>query len=182
MGNENGKLQLRKTLFGIKMSVRDHSARLAFFDKCARNFKIVSVLSSTAVVVTLLGSLPTFISVAAGLILALFSAIDLVAQPEIKARRHEKLRNDFMALEGDVGERLALDAEISSSEAQEFTRCRLAIEEDEPPTLTWLTLHSRNQQIISQKGVDAPELVKIPTLQKWFINFGDMFDYRSARS
>lgn len=172
-------LRLRNQLFSIRMSIRYHRARQSFFDGWANKFRFVSALSSTAVVASVLASGPSWLTVGAGLLVAVSQIIDLVGSPSQKARLHDTLAQEFIFLEEKVTAFVGKENQVDADVVQEIVSERLKIESKEPPALTWLVLRSRNEQITTYQGLGSPDIVKIPWLQRIFIQVADLYSYKS---
>lgn len=181
MSAENQKEKLREQLFGVRMSVRYHRSRQMFFERCAIVYKAISVLSATAVFAAVIASLDPAVALYGSIVVALSHVLDLVTEPSRKALTHNAFAQEFIFLEKRI-EGALLTGKYDAEQVAEFVGERLTIETKEPPTLLWLTIRSRNDQIIAQNGPEAPEIVKIPWLQKRLLHLGDVCTYKRGGS
>ena len=137
---------LRDLLFGIKMSVRYHNSRESFFVKWARFVKLLSVLSSSAVVANVIASGPDWLFIVAGLFVAFSQALDLVFDFNGLVYKHRGFADEFISLESEIVDALNNSTTTEATYRVLMTK-RHAVERREGPTLFWLAVSARNAQI-----------------------------------
>lgn len=174
---EDNILTFRKQLFGVRMSYRYHRARQGFFELLFRCLQFVSVLSGLSVFASAVASAPNVMIIAGSLTVAIAQGLMVVMTPEKKAAVHEGLADRFNALETRMAQFVGDASQIDAKVVQEVIGERLQIENMEPPPLTWLIVKSRNDQIAAQNGVDSPEIVDIPIVQRILIQIVDILPY-----
>lgn len=166
------KNQLRKLLFGVRMSTRYHTARHSFFMKWNRFVKIITVLNSTAVAVNVIAAGPSWLFLVAGFTIALVQAVDLVIGFGDLSNKHLNLSESFIALESKIISVLN-NPQTSQGDYTHLMSERNAIERKEGSTLFWLAVASRNAQIAQHQGQASNDLVRINWLQRNFIHYTD---------
>ena len=116
--------------FDVAKSMRYHSYRRAFWDSVDNASKILTIISGTAVLVTLVGKAPVWPEVLA-VVVAVASACDVVLGFSIQARAHDGLYRSFSRLAQELSEH------ESPTEQQIFAwrKQRIEIEMDEPTVM-----------------------------------------------
>lgn len=113
--------------FVVSKSIRYHAYRRSFWDTLNNFSKTLTIVSGTAVLVTLVGAYKIAATTMA-IIVALTSATDLVLGFSEKARSHDGLYRAFSLLAQDIAENENPDEQTISR----WRRRRLEIEMDEP--------------------------------------------------
>ncbi|NBC32480.1 MAG: hypothetical protein GVY13_07365 [Alphaproteobacteria bacterium] len=124
--------------FSIEKSMRYLQRRRDFFDRMHKLFLLLIILSGTASFASFFGS-----GAAWGLVTALLAATDLVFGLSDRARDHEFLRRRFAQLAG----RLRATSDPTEADIHEWTRERIEIETDEPPTMWALEASCYNEVV-----------------------------------
>jgi hypothetical protein len=119
--------------FSVSKSIRYHAYRRSFWDMLDKWSKVLSVISGTAVVVSVLKDSPFWTAMFA-VVVALMSSADLVLGFGESARLHDALYRRFSRLSQDIAENL----KPSEEQIAGWRRQRLEIEMDEPGTMDWL--------------------------------------------
>ena len=113
--------------FDVAKSIRYHAYRRSFWQRIDRLSKIVTTISSAAVLFTIIkqdGESAKWLAFG----VAVAGTADLILGFSEKARDHDGLYRSFALLAQDI----ALNTEPSKQEIAEWKRRRLAIEMDEP--------------------------------------------------
>ena len=155
-------------VFGIRRSIRYHSRRQAFYE-CADRWtsRVLVILGTGSVALALQGQ--SSLLLAAGILVALVSGLQLVLAVGQKASRHALLAKDFTRIER------RLVADTSAEAVKAATIERLEIEATEPPILRVLDVICHNE-LLRAMGYDDPrERVKVSVFQRIAANF---FDWR----
>jgi hypothetical protein len=113
--------------FVVSKSIRYHAYRRSFWDTFDNVSNILTVMSGTAVLVTLVGQYQMASTILA-IVVALTSAANLVLGFSQKARNHDGLYRAFSRLAQDIAE----NEKPSSTMISAWRRRRLEIEMDEP--------------------------------------------------
>lgn len=158
-------------LFDIRRSVRYHERRRAFFDAFSKLKNALGLFAGSGAVGAVLLSRPG-VAGALAVIVAAFSAIDLVIGSSEAARRHNDLQRRFLALESDLIEK---NLKNTDGTPLEFVRKRLSIEADEPPIFRALDTLCHNE-VARSLGRDDQQRVVSP-FKRWLANF---FSFRNA--
>lgn len=119
--------------FGVCKSIRYHAYRRAFWDAFNNFSKILTIISGTAVLVSIVGEYKLW-ATAMAVVVAITSATDLVLGFSEKARKHDGLYRAFSLLAQEIAENDGPDAQTISR----WQRRRLEIEMDEPLIVDWL--------------------------------------------
>ena len=152
-------------LFGVRRSVRYHMRRCRFFDLFHSTTSVVGVIAGSSAIFAVLSEHPK-LTVAAGAIIAVASAIDLVVGTGAMARLHNDLAKKFIQLEKDI----VLAGEPTEEIVRRFTGRRLEIEAEEPPVLRALDRLCHNE-LLRAMGYPTAEMVYIPRLHRLFAQF-----------
>ena len=134
-----------KLLFAVRRSVRYHMQRQRFFDRVGTIAVAVSLAfaSGTVLVRVSLAVDSKWVLIVAS-VSALAQALLLTLQPGQKARKHNDLARDFIALEKQVTRR---QNQISQDRLDAFTSERLTIESREPPVARILDAMCHNEML-----------------------------------
>lgn len=130
------------TLWSVQRSIRYHARREAFFARWHRVTTALSLLFATAAVTDLLRGAGHWGAIAAAVLIAVLSALDLVVGTADMARTHAALRRRFIDLERALQATPGPDAVT----AETWVDQRLQIERDEPPIYVALDLLCENEQ------------------------------------
>jgi len=125
----------------IQRSIRYHRARERFFAGWSRWISFLSLLSGSAVVVSLLAKLPDWVALSFGAFVAALQASELIWSLSDKARLHADLAVAFLGLEQELAR---LDT-ASISDIRTLRADILRIEAREPPIKRYLDLICHNQ-------------------------------------
>ncbi len=125
--------QLWNIDFGVSKSLRYHAYRRSFWEAWAYASKLLTIISGTAVLVTLVGDKTTAATILS-IIVAITSAADVVFGFDTKSRRHDSLYRMFSAL----AQKIADLHEPTPGDIAGLRRQRLEIEMEEPGTIDLL--------------------------------------------
>ena len=156
-------------LFGIRRSVRYHMRRQRFFDRLERIGALASLVAGSSTVVTLLARVDERLVLAAAAATAVAGASAVIFTPGLRARQHNDLARDFIALEQDLVR--AGDA-VTPERLAELKARRLQIEAAEPPILRVLDAMCHNELLTALDG-DEGQRASITRLQRWLANWAD---------
>lgn len=169
------KQQFDTLLFGVRRSVRYHSRRVRFYDLIHQLAVFCALLLGSATVATFGSEIgdgwPLWVKLMPAVILSVLAAVDLVVGSVTKARRHDNLMRDFVALERSM--LVCLEQPTAEGIAQ-ATAKRLDIEIAEPPVLRVLDTLCHNE-LLRAMGVDRNQQIKVGWWQRFFANW---FDWR----
>ncbi|MGH1355335.1 MAG: hypothetical protein ACRBBS_09675 [Thalassovita sp.] len=150
----------------MQRSIRYHRARERFFDSWSNAFSFLSLLSGSAVVVSLLSKSDEWVSLTAGALVAISQALELVGRISAKARLHNGLAGEFLALERSMVRR----CDEATNDLSEIWSEILLIEAREPPVKRYLDLICHNQVALAL-GIDDTE--KLSWFQRTFAQYLD---------
>lgn len=153
----------------IDRSIRYHKARERFFQFWSNAFAFVSLVSGSSVVVALLAQAPGWVAIAAGALVAIASALELVGNVGGKARLHAGLASDFNAVHAAM-----ILADARNPATWRRLRSRVAeIEAREPPVKRWLDIACHNEVAFSRGSRDV---YAIGPLQRRLAQWIDLTD------
>lgn len=148
----------------LQRSVRYHRSRERFFNSWSNLFSFISLLSGSAVVVSLLSSAPSWVALTAGALVAIIQAIELIGQLAKKARDHNGFASEFSALE----RYMALRNELDNFDLREIKADILSIEAREPPVKRYLDLICHNQVA---RAIGSTDVANLRFWQRWFAQY-----------
>lgn len=166
------KLETHKLLFNVRRSVRYHNRRRRFFDRAHLFTSALSVIFSSAAIMTLLGEWGKWWTVGAAAVVTVVSAIDLVVGNARMARLHEGLARRFIELE----KRMAVKGTMTEEDIRKLSCLRLEIEKDEPPVLRVLDTLCYNE-LMRAMGYDPAKFKKVSLLQRTFAQWFDLREH-----
>lgn len=137
--------KLHELDFYIQRNVRYNLRRAAFFQRWSRFTSFVGVFLGSASAATFISTLPVWISVACGMTVAFFSAIELVVGTSQRFALHCDIRKRYLELD----ERLQAESRPSEKMIREAWSAIRRIEADEPPHMDALELMVRNDVLSS---------------------------------
>ncbi|PWU30144.1 hypothetical protein DK254_08455 [Pseudomonas sp. RW407] len=137
--------KLHELNFYIQRNVRYNLRRAAFFQRWSRFTAFVGVFLGSASAVTFISTLPTYVSVACGMTVAFFSALELIVGTGQRFALHCDLRKRYLELD----ERLQSESRPSEKVIRETWSAIRRIEADEPPHMDALELMVRNDVLSS---------------------------------
>ena len=145
--------------FGVSKSMRYHSYRRWFWDSVDNGAKILTIVSGTAVLVSIIGS-DTRVAVWCAFVVAFFSAADVVLGFSNRARTHDGLYRAFSGLAQDVAE----NDTPTERDVSKWRRRRLEIEMEEPGVIDWLERRCAAEEAAA-RGVDIKPEWRLNRLQ-----------------
>ena len=148
----------------LQRSTRYHKARERFFSYWFNLFSFFSLLSGSAVVVSILASAPAWVSLAAGAIVAITQAIEQIGGLHGKAKLHSGLASEFTSLE----RYLHIGNSESEIDLNSIYAEVLSIEMREPPIKRYLDLICHNQVV---RSIGSTDVEHISFWQKLFAQF-----------
>ena len=154
-------------LFDVRLSIRYHERRQGFFGGLLNATLFASLTLNSAAAGILLSRTPEIWATVAMLIVATMSAACLAYGARDKAARHDDLRRRFITLESEIRRRDHTDEVAEWGELE-----RLAIEADEPPTLSTIYALCHNEE---SKAMDfaQDDLIPITKTQRFLAHFID---------
>jgi hypothetical protein len=161
----SGIVNIDTLLFNVRLSVRYHNRRRAFFDTFNLAANAFSVIFSSAAIAALRADSERF-AVWSAIAITIISGFNLVLRTSERARQHHDLAKRFIALEQKVVP--ATDDTFSALYGE-----KLAIEADEPPPLNVLALVCHNDQIQAE-GIDVKRKIKLRWWQRLFAHLADL--------
>ena len=160
-------------LFGVRRSVRYHVRREQYFDRAHHLGAFVAALTGSATIATLLAG-HALLATAAAAATALAGAGEMVFGFARKARRHNNLAREFVALERDL--LLAGDA-LPEPRLRELEAVRLDIEAREPPVLRVLDAMCHDE-LVTALGIEDGQRSNLGWWQRWPAHFADLGAHR----
>ena len=148
----------------LQRSVRYHRARERFFESWSNTISFVSLLAGSSVVVSVLAQAPTWVALAAGGVVASLQAVEQVSRLSSKARDHNGLASEFLALERIM----VMTPAPTIEDLRDLHAEVLTIEAREPPVKRYLDLICHNQ-VARAQGID--DLEHLTPLQKCFAQY-----------
>ena len=161
-------------LFGVRRSVRYHARRERFLDGAHDLGALVAAVSGSAAIASLLAALDSALVVAAVAVSAGFSAHELVFRTAKKARLHNDLTREFIALEKEL---VMAGEDLPESRLRELQARRLDIEAREPPALRVLDAMCHDE-LVTALGIEAGERADPTRLQRLFAHLFDVGAHR----
>ena len=162
-------------LFGVRRSVRYHSRRVQFFDWIHKvTTLIVVLLGSTTIAVfggIIAANWPLWVKLLPAVIASVLAAVELVWGVVQKAREHESLMRDFIAIERRMEARRD---EPTPKFLTKINKRRLEIEANEPPVLRVLDTLCHNE-LMRAMGYDQSKQIEVGVFQRLFAH---CFDFR----
>lgn len=119
--------------FNVSKSIRYHAYRRSFWDACDNWAKVLTVISGTAVLVSMIGAHSGW-ATGFAFTVAIISAADVVLSFGVRARKHDELYRAFSRLAQDISE----CSDPKESDIHGWQRRRLEIEMDEPGVIDLL--------------------------------------------
>ncbi|MEI4262814.1 hypothetical protein [Roseovarius sp. D0-M9] len=148
----------------LQRSVRYHRARERFFESWSNGISVLSLLAGSSVVVSILAECPQWIALASGGIVAALQAFDQVFRLGAKARDHNSLAGEFLALERI----LVMKDAPSLDDIRELRAEILTIEAREPPVRRYLDLICHNQVA---RAMGSDDIEQLSWSQRTFAQF-----------
>jgi len=148
----------------LQRSVRYHRLRERFFEGWSNTFSVLSLLAGSSVVVALLAEWADWVPLVAGAAVAAMQALDQVLRLSAKARHHNSLASEFLAVERI----LTLNADPTQDDLRELRAEVLSIEAREPPVRRYLDLICHNQVA---RSIGSDDLVKLTWWQRRFAQY-----------
>lgn len=136
----------------VRISVRYHTRRQAFFETWSRVTAAIGVIFGSSAVASAIASVHAapWLLGTTGVAMTVAATVDLIVGTASMARKHDDLRKRFMLL----------DSEIESAGAPtiddiiRWKAARLVIEMDEPPPYIGLTLLCENELAMATQGLE----------------------------
>lgn len=156
-----------ETLHNVRLGVRYHMRRQAFFEAWHRATGVVSLLAGSSAVVAVTGNLPLLTGVMAALV-ALAQAIDLMVDTRKYANLHNDLRRRYLEIEPEL-----LDCQaLTESEYRSVWGRIKTIEADEPPIRPYVADLCHND-VLHVAGYSTDEAIFARThwLKRLFAHF-----------
>ena len=153
-------------LFGVRRSVRYHMRRQRWFDRVHALIQVSTLAASSAAVASLLGAWGLAAPAAAAAAVA--AALGVALGPDRRAREHNGLAREFVALE----RRMTLGG-CDPERLTEWQAARLEIEAAEPPVLRVLDALCHDE-LIRAYGHDEAQRSNVSWLQRALANVIDL--------
>lgn len=160
-------------LFGVRRSVRYHVRREQFFDRAHHVGMFITAFSGSATIATLLAGHSALVTAAAAAT-AIAGALDMVFGLARKARRHNNLAREFIALERDL---VRAGEELPPPRLRELETARLDIEAREPPVLRVLDTMCHDE-LVTALGIEDGHRSNLGWWQRWPAHFVDVGAHR----
>jgi hypothetical protein len=157
--------------FDVAKSMRYHHCRRRYWDTWNRANKIMGALSGSAVVAGIIGDI-RWLTVLAGLVVALFSILDLVFDFSERAREADGLYRQWSAFAQD----LAVISDPSQEVIAQLRQRRLKIEMEEGPALDLLERRCSRDEALARGLTVNPAW----ELKEWERHFAQHIFWKSA--
>lgn len=151
--------------FDVAKSRRYHHCRRRYWDTWNRANKILGALSGSAVVVGIFGDIH-WLTALSGLVVAVFSVLDLVLDFSERAREADGLYRRWSALAQDI----AATSEPTQPLLAQLRQRRLGIEMDEGPTLDLLERRCSREEAIA-RGLPVNPAWELNVRERRFAQF-----------
>lgn len=158
----------------LQRSTRYHRARERFFQSWSSVIGFISLLSGSAVVVSLLSKGPDWVALAAGSLIAISQAFELIGGLSAKSRLHNSLASEFIALERELVSR----GDLSATELQDLKGRILTVESREPPIKRYLDIICHNQVA---RSIGSQDIATLWFWQRWFAQWLNGDNANAAR-
>ncbi|MGE0487357.1 MAG: hypothetical protein AB7Q81_24600 [Gammaproteobacteria bacterium] len=158
--------------FAIQRSIRYHSRRRAFFDRCSSLGDALAVVFSSATVASLLNQTATDLAPWFAAVVTVVAALNLVVGSARMARTHHDLARRFIALEAEI----AVVVEPDEANYRRWVAARLAIEAEEPPVLRVLDTICHND-VLRAMGFDPSYAIPVGPVQRRLAHFCDFREH-----
>ena len=164
-------IEKHNLLFGVRRSIRYHTARRKFFDRCHKITTAISLIFGSAAIFTVLSNSGEIYTIAAAAFVSIVAAIDLVVGNTDKARLHHDLAKRFIGLEKEmVSVREPTDDDLNL-----WTATRLGIESEEPPVKRVLDAMMHNELLRAMDyDKESGQYVRIGRFQRLFAQLFDL--------
>jgi hypothetical protein len=151
--------------FSVSKSIRYHAYRRSFWEAADNGSKILTVVSGTAVLISIIG-FNNALATGFAFVVAIASAMDVVLGFSSRARAHDGLYRAFSLLAQDISENSApMEADIVR-----WRRRRLEIEMDEPGVIDWLERRCAAEEAAA-RGFEIRAEWKLKPWQIWLSQF-----------
>lgn len=161
-------------LFSVRRSVRYHARRERFFDGVHDLGALAAAIFGSAAVASLLGQLDPALVTATVTVTAVAGACELVFRTTKKARLHNDLAREFIALEKDI---VLAGEDLPEARLRELQARRLDVEAREPPALRVLDAMCHDE-LVTALGIEDSERANPTWLQRRFANVVDIGAHR----
>jgi len=157
-------------LFGVRRSARYHVLRREFFDRLGFFTNFLIIITGGGTVIAVGHESHHILAMCLGVLVALFSAIDLIVGCSRAARDHHDLARDFIELEKKL---ISDEANPTTDKLIEYTAKRLEIEKEEPPKLCALDLLCYDE-LVKAGGYPPNESHQFSWYHRTFAHFFDI--------
>ena len=166
--------KLHDLLFGIRRSIRYHNHRRKYYDSVNLFISAMTVLSGSAVFVTILSSMDKIYTLIIAAVVTILSTFNLLVGTSSKACLHYDLYRRFIELEKKI---VIAGEQLSKEDLSKFTSERLDIEADEPSVLRVLDTLCHNE-LARAMGYGKEYFKKVTFFQRKLAPF---FDWRQDK-
>lgn len=128
-------------IHNIRAAIRYHMRRQGFFERWHRVTGVLSLIFSSAAVVSFVGGPTTHYATIMAAIVAITQAIDLMFETQKRATLHADLRRRYVLLEPD----LLASSKLTEPQYAKIKRKIASIEIDEPPLRETLIALAQNE-------------------------------------
>ena len=132
--------------FNVARSLRYHAYRRSFWDSVDNGAKILTIVSGTAVLVSIVG-FNGFAATALAFIVAFASALDVVLGFSARYRTHDSLYRAFSQL----AQNIAANPHPDDLAIAQWRARRLEIEMDEPGVMDWLERRCAAEEAVARE-------------------------------
>lgn len=172
----------RQLLFGVQRSVRYHSRRVKFYDGIHQLTTFCTLLFGSATVAmfsdAIVSDLPLWVKLLPSLLVSILAAASISLGVVQKARLHERLMRDFIALERSLKMK---ESSRSAKFLENAVTSRLEIEVDEPPVLRVLDTICHNE-LLRAMGYCESKQIKVGFWQRCCAHFFDLREHTLQRT
>lgn len=161
----SGIISIETLLFNVRLSVRYHHRRRAFFDTLNLAAHACSVIFGSAAIAALLKSSQDLVLYASAIV-TVMATLNLVLRSSERARLHHDLAKRFMTLEQKL-------LPAAQSEFAQLYAEKLSIEAEEPAPLQVLAVLCHNDQI-GAEGIKPERRIALRWWQRLFAQLIDL--------
>ncbi len=161
--------------FDVSKSIRYHAYRRSFWDRLDYSSKVLTIVSGTAVLISIMGS-NNPVATGFAFLVAIASALDVVLGFSQRMKVHDALYRAFSML----GQEIADSETLTEKDILKWRRRRLEIEMDEPGAIDWLERRCAAEEATA-RGCEVRREWALKPWQIWFSQFAMWPSIPSAR-
>ncbi|MDE0350237.1 MAG: hypothetical protein OXM56_11105 [Gammaproteobacteria bacterium] len=159
-------------LFGVRLSVRYHQRRRAFFEGIHTVIATLQIVAGSSAFAAVFGK-SEILAASFAATAALLAAFDLVFGTARRTTMHVRLGQQFSQLEREMVA-FENDRDVLPDRTLAFQQRRIEIEEREPPKLRIISLLCHNELVEGHEIYDHTPIYPIGWVRRWIGHFVDI--------